>query len=402
MVTPFPQADHFSQTPSLLASIFLPIPFSIQRRCPITPPCTSSSTALASNWLKRQTCPRASDHSPRIMSSASLSLGNTLGAAFIGVVVASALLGVSGIQTWYYFTHHNDAWPIRALVSAVMVFDTLHQILITHSVYTYVIIYFGDYAQLNSLVWSLIIEVLFNGLVGLLVQSFLTMRLWRLSNRNIWLTLIVASLVAAEFVCIVVYTSMAISLKTFTQLAGLKRLSITINALAAASDVMIAAILCTLLHKSRTGFQRSDTMINKLILFAVNTGLLTSLCAIASLISIVVSGETFIYIAFFFCMGRLYSNSLLATLNARRMIRGADGFQSTDDNFSVSLRDVSKTAGIGSRRPGNISIKIDTAKATDRDSEKDQTGGTVRQSSIELTMMKDKEGSAIVNGSDYA
>lgn len=53
-------------------------------------------------------------------------------------------------------------------VSAVMVFDTLHQILITHSgtlaswffalrltrtVYTYVIIYFGDYAQLNSLVW---------------------------------------------------------------------------------------------------------------------------------------------------------------------------------------------------------------------------------------------------------
>ena len=35
-----------------------------------------------------------------------------------------------------------------------------------------------------------------------------------------------------------------------------QRLSITVNALAAAGDVLIAGILCTLLHKSRTGFQR--------------------------------------------------------------------------------------------------------------------------------------------------
>jgi len=56
----------------------------------------------------------------------------------------------------------------------------------------------------------------------------------------------------------------------------------TINALAAAGDVLIAAILCTMLQKSRTGFKRyvfllpdffpatciirSDTMINKLVI----------------------------------------------------------------------------------------------------------------------------------------
>ena len=31
------------------------------------------------------------------------------------------------------------------------------------------------------------------------------------------------------------------------------------------------------------------------------------------------------------------------------MIRGGDGFQSTDDNISLSLRDVPKTSAIGSR-----------------------------------------------------
>ena len=36
----------------------------------------------------------------------------------------------------------------------------------------------------------------------------------------------------------------------------LQPLSITVNALAAAGDVLIAGTLCTLLHLSRTGFHR--------------------------------------------------------------------------------------------------------------------------------------------------
>lgn len=60
----------------------------------------------------------------------------------------------------------------------------------------------------------------------------------------------------------------------------------SVNALAAAGDVVIAAILCTLLQQSRTGFRASDTMITKLIMFSIGTGLLTSICAIMSLISV--------------------------------------------------------------------------------------------------------------------
>jgi hypothetical protein len=38
--------------------------------------------------------------------------------------------------------------------------------------------------------------------------------------------------------------------------SALQALSITVNALAAAGDVFIAGTLCTLLHRSRTGFHR--------------------------------------------------------------------------------------------------------------------------------------------------
>ncbi|KAF8999303.1 hypothetical protein BDQ17DRAFT_756729 [Cyathus striatus] len=298
-------------------------------------------------------------------------LDKTLGAAFVGVVAAAILHGVSCVQAWYYYTHQRDSWPIKALVGAVMAFDTIHQALITHTVYTYLVSNWGDTAFIQRLVWSMLVEVLFNGLTGLLVQSFLTMRVWRLSNRKVILTGICSILVVAEFGCVVTFTAMSLHLETFVQLAKLKYLSILVNALAAAGDVLIAGTLCVLLHRSRTGFERSDTMINKLILFAVNTGLLTSICACASLISITVAGETFLYIGFFFCIGRLYTNSLLATLNARKMIRGAgNGTHSTSDAISLSVRDFPKNGPMGStRRPTDISIKIDTTRefATDSD-----------------------------------
>ncbi|KAF9554442.1 hypothetical protein CPC08DRAFT_712905 [Agrocybe pediades] len=152
-------------------------------------------------------------------------------------------------------------------------------------------------------------------------------------------------------------------------------LSILVNALAAAGDVLIAASLCALLHFSRTGFQRSDTMINKLIMFSVNTGVLTSLCAVASLISITVAGNTFLYIAFFFCIGRLYTNSLLATLNARKSIRGAgDAIHTlTTSGGDLSLAQFPKSGCNASRgRPTNISIKIEKEFAMDSDQENDR------------------------------
>ena len=50
-------------------------------------------------------------------------------------------------------------------------------------------------------------------------------------------------------------------------------LTISINALSTAVDVLIAVSLCFMLNQSRTGFRRSDHIINKLIVFVVNTGM---------------------------------------------------------------------------------------------------------------------------------
>jgi len=233
--------------------------------------------------------------------------------------------------------------------------------LISHTVYTYVITNYGNAPQLGDLVWSLVVEVLFNGFTALLVQSFFVLRIWKLSERNLWLTIPVLLLVLGEFGAVLGYVIQALQLSTFDQLDGLKPLSMTVNALAAAGDVLIAAILCTMLHRSRTGFKRSDSLINKLIIFTINTGFLTSVCAVLSLVTIVALPDTFVYICFYFTLGRLYSNSLLATLNARKLLRDK---AAVGEVLSLELQHTS-TGQIQS--PGGIAIRVDTTKEMARD-----------------------------------
>ncbi|KAJ7087187.1 hypothetical protein B0H15DRAFT_302035 [Mycena belliarum] len=266
---------------------------------------------------------------------------NTMGSALLGVIGAAGLYGVSCVQTWCYYNRYGatDVWYIKALVGIVFVFDSVHQALISHTVYWYVITNYSNPAALETLVWSILLEVLFNGLIGLIVQGFLTMRVWRLSNKNIPLTAIAVSLVLGEFGCSVAFTIQSLKLQTWQELGELKGLSMSVNVLGAVSDFVIAVILVFYLRRSRTGFKKSDTMISKLIMFSVSTGLLTAVCALASLVSILVWGQTLIYVAFYFSLGRLYFNSVLATLNARKDIRAI-----TDDpeDLTFSLETFSK------------------------------------------------------------
>ena len=45
-------------------------------------------------------------------------------------------------------------------------------------------------------------------------------------------------------------------------------------------------VLVVLLHRARTGFSKSETIINRLIVFSINTGMLTSTFAVLSLITV--------------------------------------------------------------------------------------------------------------------
>ncbi|KAG6896678.1 hypothetical protein C0992_006751 [Termitomyces sp. T32_za158] len=155
------------------------------------------------------------------------------------------------------------------------------------------------------------------------------------------------------------YVDILTALNAADRTRTLQWLSMAVNILAALGDALIAGALCFFLQRSRTGFRKSDTMIRKLIMFTVSTGVLTSICAIASLVSILVWPSTLIYAAFYFCLGRLYSNSVLATLNARQSIREL-GEDSDELSFSFRMRPMfSKTfENVFSTKPQQLNSNV--------------------------------------------
>ena len=66
---------------------------------------------------------------------------------------------------------------------------------------------------------------------------------------------------------------------------------------------------------------RTDTLLKKLMILVINNGFLTTAVDLLVLVFIIVAPKTLIFLAIFVVEGNLYTNSLLATLNARHSFR---------------------------------------------------------------------------------
>jgi hypothetical protein len=86
-----------------------------------------------------------------------------------------------------------------------------------------------------------------------------------------------------------------------------------------ASDVCIAACICWGLLSRRSGFAPTDRLIDRLVGFVVGSGLLTSVVAVVE-VTLYATRNDFIWLAFFAVLAKLFSNSLLASLNERRIL----------------------------------------------------------------------------------
>lgn len=94
-------------------------------------------------------------------------------------------------------------------------------------------------------------------------------------------------------------------------------------------DIMITTFLCYFLRRNRPRFTDTIRIIDALTLWTIQTGLVTSTVAIATLVCWKIMPSNRVFLGIHFAVAKLYANSLLATLNARKQIR--NGKQSTNN-----------------------------------------------------------------------
>ncbi|KDR78087.1 hypothetical protein GALMADRAFT_1301078 [Galerina marginata CBS 339.88] len=265
-------------------------------------------------------------------------LPNTFGATLIGALISAMLYGLTTLQTYlYYVSYPKDSTNMKLLVAFIWVLDTVHFALISQTVYYYLVTNYFNPLGLVDGHWSLFVSVILNSIIACIVQSFFIVRIFRLCKAKVrwWVASVLGMLVVAHFAFGIETVVFMFIKKELARIPEINLFAATPFAIfAVLSDILIAGALCYLLHGSRTGFKRTDTIVTTLIIYAINRCLLTSVVAVLEVIVFSVMPHSLWFVAIDFFIGRLYANSLLATLNSRASVLATKG--STLNSVHVS------------------------------------------------------------------
>ncbi|KAM5540774.1 hypothetical protein V8D89_005418 [Ganoderma adspersum] len=173
---------------------------------------------------------------------------------------------------------------------AACILDTVSLVLAVETLYTYVVVDFEDPLQLINM------------------PPFLAHRLWELSNHNKVLVYSVIILAFCSFdgtnrLFVRSYTHRIDIIFDARSIEG-RALGGVANGMSAVCDIVITAALCYYLHSKRTGFKRTNSIIDKLIVYAVNRGALTAICQAGEMIATITRPDRYIYLPFALLSGK--------------------------------------------------------------------------------------------------
>ncbi|KAI0324079.1 hypothetical protein GY45DRAFT_1375839 [Cubamyces sp. BRFM 1775] len=291
--------------------------------------------------------------------------GPTIGALMIGGIVGATMYGLTCSQGFMYYNRGvKDSAPMRGYVLALWLVDSVNVFLMGHMLYYTFVTHYGDPSVFYTPVWSLVALVLFTSIVSFMVRGMYIKGIWHLSHEHPVITGVLALLSVFDFVCGII-----LSVKGFRvnegDLAGLKVYLYLNFASAVLADASVAGTLFHLLRVARTGNVRTDTALGRLMLYTVNTGMLTVADASIALITFAVMPHNFVFLTPFMVLSHFYTNALFSSLNSRTLIK------SSDHVVSVNLSNVTPPrfpgSSASSSNPHNgpqLQIPIQTAVHT--------------------------------------
>ncbi|KAH9921558.1 uncharacterized protein BXZ73DRAFT_104441 [Epithele typhae] len=248
-----------------------------------------------------------------------LNVPRDFGPYFFSVAADLFLYGVLITQTLHYFTHYpNDRTWMKAFVVVVVFADTLNSIFDLHSLYITLIVNFGNLDGLLMTHWG---KSRRSPCIASLVQFFFGWRVLVLT-KNVFLVSIIGLL---SFVQLMGGIGTAIAFVQIPYIPDfIKFRSIVIVWLVSAAicDILITGTLVYHLRRRKTGMKYTDSAINKITALTIETGLLTSIWAMADMICYLV-GQS-VHLFFQFHLSKLYSVSFLVSLNSRELFTAGE------------------------------------------------------------------------------
>ncbi|KIJ27256.1 hypothetical protein M422DRAFT_784976 [Sphaerobolus stellatus SS14] len=305
-------------------------------------------------------------------------------AYLISLFLSAGLWGLSAAQTvTYYRTYPNDTNFLKYTVAVLRLVNTAHILALGVCHYIWLIPsrlpvnYFNILSSLKTIpvgfIHYLLISLCQWYLVVLIVEilplicdaSFYAMRVYIVSEKNIYLTSIIVFFTVSQLVTgyvsvvkLLIDGSLTVVYEKFVHIA------ITISIVTCiACDLMICLSLAYYLKKrSVDTFEQSRDMITKLIIYSINIGVVATAFTVAYFILWKAgSPSQFLWVIMYDPAASIYMNSLLVSLNARESMRKKLRSANTADLSSSSTQHTSGME-LSKLNGSHLRVKEDTLK----------------------------------------
>ncbi|KAL7412429.1 hypothetical protein BDY24DRAFT_416217 [Mrakia frigida] len=240
-----------------------------------------------------------------------------LGALLLASWFNCCLFTIEGLQMYQYWTRFRlDSWFNKTCVSIALCADIGGMVATTSMCYLYTVTHFGDEVYALSQPWSFILYGLSSGVCGFTCQTFLSMRIYRLTGQIAYP--IFFGLVSSASLGGIIAS--AVKITSGTSYADRIKISHMIYlwlSAAAAVDILIASALVFILSRAETSFKATEGLLRRLMIHSVTTGSMTAGTAVIALAVFAVYPNDNVCVFFSLSLGRLYTLTMLSNLNRR-------------------------------------------------------------------------------------
>ncbi|KAH7922187.1 hypothetical protein BV22DRAFT_1037766 [Leucogyrophana mollusca] len=249
-----------------------------------------------------------------------------IGALMIGSLAMTFAFGIATIQTYHYYRNYpNDPAWLKSLVTIVLLCIVGHSIAVLSGMYTISVTDFDQIAiELlgEPLPRGFSASVLLSGFLGSAAQGYFAQRVYAFSG-GIRIPIVCWALSALRFAGSVALAAGAFKGVSMPLYANeYAWLITTLLAMGAVNDGIIAGNMCYYLKSERNfvlRMGRSARSVDQMIMYTIETGLITGLTAVVILILFLSMRNSLDWFAVFLVFGQIFANTFLASLNARKV-----------------------------------------------------------------------------------
>ncbi|SJL06551.1 uncharacterized protein ARMOST_09892 [Armillaria ostoyae] len=242
---------------------------------------------------------------------------------YYGYALSTAMFGITIVQAWNYFNANADGWLMRSLVAFLVAMDAAVTGVNTQILHHYLVDNFGNTDQMQIIIYSFDAEVMMTAVVVLIVELFFVVRIYKLNSKNWLVPAVITVLAVGSFGSCTAFVVAQIQDDSTVGLSKKDRVGTisAFNGSAALADILITVALSCNLSQSRSGIPRTNNVIQKMLTYTINRGVLVTVTQTLTLIMYSVEQTNLHWMPTHLSINKVYVITMLAILNTRPALR---------------------------------------------------------------------------------